>query len=301
MIRPLFVTALALLSPCQLVEKEDAPPSASTNPPGETCARSSDCGVGRACVERRCQALETSIAGELLAASGRELFLTGDPAAAYDAYREALLAYERRDVTIPPEIRCEAAEAAVLAGDRAVPRDHAARLVHECALSSLPGSTPRKKALEALARFRSDGLSVERLDRDTPADAYFTGKPARPSPESVQVTVDIPEGKEPGWEEVKGRLDSDFVRLAAVDCFLQAWEVSRADAGNVALDVTFRAKLKDMGSYDVFEGEPTVAELPGDGFGPCLSRAIAAKLGDSIRVRRTTSWTMPVRVNARLR
>jgi hypothetical protein len=100
---------------------------------------------------------------------------------------------------------------------------------------------------------------------------------------------------------VKTKLDSDLVRLAAVDCFLQAWEVSHADSENAALEVTFRSKLKDMGAYDVYEGEPTLTEMPGDGFGPCVSRALSSKLGDSIRVRRTTSWTMPVRVSARLR
>jgi hypothetical protein len=301
MIRPMFVTALAFLAPCNLVPSDEPPPTVASNPPGETCASSADCGAERVCVEGRCRAVATSIGGELLAASGRELFLKGDPAAAFESYREAISAFERRDLAVPPEVRCEAAEAAVLAGDHAVPRDQAARLVHECALESLPGSPARRKALEALARLRFDGLSVERLDRDAPADAYFTGRPARPSADAVKVTIEIPDGNEPGWDDVKSKLDSDLIRLAAVDCFMQAWEASHADAETAALEITFRSKLKDMGSYDVFEGEPGLAELPGDGFGPCVSRALASKMGESIRVRRTTSWTMPVRVSARLR
>jgi hypothetical protein len=301
MIRPMFVTALALLAPCNFAPSDEPQKPVTPSALGETCGRSADCVGERACVEGQCRATRTSIAGELLAASGRELFLGGDPAAAFESYRGALQAFERRDVEIPPDVRCEAAEASIVAGDLAVPRDQAARLVHECALASLPGSSARRKALEALARLRLDGLDVERLDRDEPADAYFTGRPARPAADAVRVSLDIPDGNEPAWSEVKAKIDSDSVRLAAVDCFLQAWEASRSDAENAALEVTFRSKLKDLGDFDVFEGEPSLAELPGDGFGPCVSRALGKKVGGSFRVKRTTSWTMPVRVSARLR
>jgi hypothetical protein len=191
MIRPMFVTALALLSPCNFNQSDDSSEVAAPHAPGETCASSRDCGPERVCVESHCRSIHTSIGGEVLAASGRELFLAGDPAAAFESYREAIQAFDRRDVAVPPEVRCEAAEAGLLAGDRAVPRDQAARLAHECALESLPGSAPRRKALEALARLRFDGLSVERLDRDAPADAYFTARPSRPSPDAVQVSIDL--------------------------------------------------------------------------------------------------------------
>lgn len=299
MIRPMFVTALALLSPCNLFQGEE--PVAEPLPPGETCQATSDCDADRACVESRCRPIHTSVAGELLAATGRELFLGGDPIAAYESYREAMQAFERKDLPVPPEILCEAGEAAVIAGDHSVPRDQAARVVHECALVSLPGSSERAKALKALGRLRFDGLTPDRLDRETPADAYFTGKPARPSADAVQVSIEISDEKQQGWDEVKAQLESDLVRLAAVDCFMQAWEVNHGDSESASLEVKFRSRLRDMGAYDIYEGTPELTEIPGDGFGPCVSRVLASKLGDSIRVRRTTSWTMPVRVTARLR
>src|SRR5690606_13135316 len=92
MIRPMFVTALALLAPCNLVPSDEPPAAVAPNPPGETCSSSSDCGAERVCVEARCRSVHTSIGGELLAASGRDLFLKGDPAAAFESYREAISA-----------------------------------------------------------------------------------------------------------------------------------------------------------------------------------------------------------------
>lgn len=298
MFRPLFLmSALGMLSPCALFSSEE-PVHVEDRPAGETCSSSADCGQDRACVESRCQTLETSIAGELLAAAGRELYLAGDMRGAIDAYNESFISFERKGLIAPPDILCEAAETAIAAGDAEIPRDQAARLVHECALASLPFSKARTAALEALSRLRHDGLSLERLDRDAPADAYFTNRPARPSPETVAVSISINDSKDQGYSDVRERLEGGPLRVAAVDCFLQAWELTQARAAEAVIEVNFRSRLRDMGSYDIYEGTPTVAEQPGEGFGPCVARVVEANLGDSVRVRRTLSWTMPIHVSA---
>src|SRR5690554_7977543 len=232
MFRPLFLmSALGMLSPCALFSSEE-PVHVEDRPAGETCSSSADCGQDRACVESRCQTLETSIAGELLAAAGHELYLAGDMRGAIDAYNESFISFERKGLIAPPDILCEAAETAIAAGDAEIPRDQAARLVHDCALASLPFSKARTAALEALSRLRHDGLSLERLDRDAPADAYFTNRPARPSPETIAVSISINEANHQGYAEVRERLESGPLRAAAVDCFIQAWELTQAKAAD---------------------------------------------------------------------
>lgn len=292
------MSALSLLSPCALFSSSEPEDLAEGRPAGETCSSSKDCGSGRACVESRCQSLETSIAGELLAAAGRELYLAGDMRGAIDAYNDAFIAFERKGLVAPPDVLCEAAETAIAAGDAEIPRDQAARLVHECALSSLPFSKARTAALEALSRLRHDGLSLERLDRDAPADAYFTARPLRPTADSIAVSISINEANHQGYAEVRERLESGPLRAAAVDCFIQAWELTQAKAAEANIEVNFRSRLRDMGSYDIYEGRAEVTELPGEGFGPCVARVVGASLGESIRVRRTLSWTMPIHVSA---
>lgn len=291
------MSALGMLSPCALFSS-DEPVQVEVRPPGESCSSSADCGSARACVESRCQSLETSIAGELLAAAGRELYLAGDMRGAIDAYNEAFISFERKGLVAPPDVLCEAAETAIAAGDSEIPRDQAARLVHECALASLPFSKARTSALEALSRLRHDGLSLERLDRDEPADAYFTNRPSRPSAETVSVSISINDSNDQGYSDVREKLEGGALRVAAVDCFIQAWELNQAKSADAVIEVTFRSRLRDMGSYDIFEGTPSVTELPGEGFGPCVARVVAANLGDSVRVRRTLSWTMPIHVSA---
>ncbi|MBC7173393.1 MAG: hypothetical protein H5U40_13220, partial [Polyangiaceae bacterium] len=189
------------------------------------------------------------------------------------------------------------------AGREDVPREVAARRADACFRGSLPGDGSRGRVLAKLAPLLDEGLDVAAFDEpDTPSE-FFTAPPQRPQPDSVQVRIELGGGMGPGSETVDQRLQSDSVVASVVACFLEDWERHRRRSVEASLPLRVSSRLRDMGSYDVYEGRVTVdaSGLPERSFARCAARAVEAAFAESFRLPRTVSWEATATVAASAR
>lgn len=282
-------------------ESAGAGSSAAALPPGATCANVSDCSADQVCVGQICRPQRTSVAGEILAAVATEQLESGETGTALATFQEALTAFEEAGAPVPPGVLCGAANATLRSASDAQTREIGARLADGCFRNSLPGHPARAPVNETLAGMRYDGLWLAAFDAAEPEERYFTAQPSRPSADSVQVDMAIPENDGPGYEEATARFRSAEVARAIAECFISDWEQRHESSASAVLNLSYRSRMRDMGDYDAYFGQ---VELEGGGSGTfeaCVIGTVSASFtGEPTRARRSGSWEETVRITARL-
>jgi len=281
----------------------DSVSDGSPMPPGATCASTRDCDSGRACVEHRCRPLTTSVAGEILATLAAEQLESGDGQGASATYAEALQAFETSGAAATPAVLCGAADAMMQAARGPEARETAARMADRCFRGSLPGDPSRASIQKTLGELRYDGLWLAAFDEASPAAQYFTARPARPSADSVDVDIQLPDNNAASFEEIAQKIRSAELARAVADCFIQDWELRHESSASASFQLDYRVRMRDMGDYDAYLGTATVSALGGaaDGFEPCVGAALESTLGSEPSRARGGSWNETVRIQATLR
>ena len=307
--------ALWLVIGCDLSGGAAGAPSAGTagetgqeaageaGPAGASCRSSDDCPSGQACVASACRYRQTSRAGDVLAMGARGQLEAGDTAGAVRTYEQALEAYGVSDAPAPPEVLCGAASAALRAALDQAAREQAASLADRCFRGSLPGNAARLEVERGIARLRFDGLNLAAFDAEEPPDRYFTAEPSRPTADAIEIALDLLVRDRPGYEELGEALRSEAAQRAISDCFIQDWEISHARSAEASLVLKFSTRMRDMGDYDAYEPEVSVAQtsLAEDGFEPCVATALGEALQPGPRLGgRVSEWQEPFAVAARV-
>ncbi len=280
-----------------------APTRSSGTPAGASCTASRDCAEGQACVGETCRATRTTVQGELLAASAAQQLAAGEFVEANETYVAALRAFEQANVPVPPAVLCGSAEAALGSPREAVPREIAARRAFACFRGSLPGDPARVRVLEKVAEVRHEGLDLAAFDEAETPTEFFTAPRRRPDPGAVRVHVELAGQPGAGSAEIDARLQSAPVAQAVVACFLADWELHHQRRVEATLPIRVSSRLRDMGSYDIYEASVSIdAGGPEErGFGPCTARALESIFAESIRMARTVSWNASITVRASAR
>ena len=279
---------------------------ASRRPPaGATCSGRDDCTSDQVCVESRCSYRATSVAGEVLASAAEAQAQAGDWSGALETYELSFRAFETADAPVSPEIACGAAELILRTATDADARERGARRADLCFRITVPTHPGRLAVRRALARLRFEGLDIGRFDQAEPAERFFTQQPSRPTVDAVEVDVQMPDlepREPPAHTGVRERLLSEDGTAAIAECFIQDWETNHDRSAAAELAMSFSSRLRDLGSYDVFEpslviNKTTTAE---DGFEPCLAAALPGLFDPSNRSLRGDAWTQTVRITARI-
>ncbi len=302
----LLFAGVCSLSACSLggegVSAQLESEAESPTPAGASCTANADCGEGQRCVDETCRYGRTSGAAEVLASAGHAQREAGDVDGALSSYEQAVESYRRAQVPVPPEVLCGAALAALRTPGEAELRERAARRADACFRCSLPGDPLRAEVLRALGRRRYDGLALAAFDATTPAERFFTEQPSRPTSDAVGIMVDLPESDARGYDVMVGRLRGDEATAIMADCFIQDWELNHERAAPASLLLKMSTRLRDMGSYAVYEPkvELVVDGVEVEGFAPCVAGALAPVLEDGLRLGRSATWQLPLRISAGL-
>ncbi|MBX3272570.1 MAG: hypothetical protein KF729_20085 [Sandaracinaceae bacterium] len=273
-------------------------------PAGSACSGRDDCPSDQSCVDARCEYRATSVSGEILAAAAAAQEQAGDWDGAIETYQAALTRFSEASAPVPPRIVCAAADLTLRSARNAEARERGARAADQCFRAAVPGHPARAPVQRALARLRYEGLEIALFDADVPPERFFTQEPSRPTVDVVEVEIAMPD-LEPASRShagVRERLQSDEGRRAVADCFVQDWEVRHEGAASAELVLRYSVRLRDMGSYDVFEPQlaferTTRAE---DGFEACLARSLPELFGANQRGTRGEPWNQAVRFAARV-
>jgi hypothetical protein len=204
----------------------------------ETCARSADCAEPLRCFDGTCRRVEGSVVGDLHAAVGDRRMAEGDPAAAAEAFGQAVARYEADKIEVPPDLLC--AQGRAMARERGVPMrryELAARLLHRCLLGAPAGSSLRDRALAELAGLLEHGLDPAHLARSGPADAYLTRQPDAPDQDQLAITVAVQSRSRASTFKrfVKYLEDSPEVRAALLDCWKGNFQQTRSERMELTL------------------------------------------------------------------
>lgn len=301
----LLITLLGCQDQFGLSMGEEAENSGTTSalPPGASCDRIEDCGSEQVCVDEVCRYQRTSVAGEILAAVALDQIEAGDAASALTSFQEALAAFEEAEAPVPPEVLCNAASTTLGTASDVQTREIGARLADGCFRNSLPGHPARGPVYEALATMRYDGLWPAAFDAAEPEERFFTAQPSRPSADSVQVDMAIPENTGPGYEEAAARFRSPELARVVADCFITDWESRHESSASAELKLSYRSRMRDMGDYDAYFGAVELeAGGAGGAFETCVMSAVSANFsGEPTRARRSGSWEETIRISAQLR
>lgn len=270
-------------------------------PAGTTCTGRGDCSSDQVCVDGRCRHRETSVAGEILAAAADAQVEAGEWAGALRAYDEAITAFETARAPVPGEILCRAASLTLRTARDAEGRERGARRADQCFRATLSGDPLRAEVSRALARLRFEGLDAALFDRADPAERFFTQEASRPTLDALAIDLVLPDGDESGLDSLRVALAGEAARLAIGECFEQDWEVRHERAASASLVVRYTTHMRDMVTYDIYEGElafePTTTAV--DGFEPCVAHALTTVVrlpSRSRLVQWQTSLDIAVRV-----
>lgn len=272
---------------------------------GSTCSGRDDCTSDQICVEHRCQYRITSVAAEVLAAAAEAQAEAGDWEGAIDTYQISFDRFREQDAPVPPDIACGAAELILRTARDAEARERGARTADHCFRSTVPGYPGRVAVRRALARLRYEGLDITTFDGDEPAERFFTGEQSRPTVDAVQVSVQMPdlEGREmTSHTAIRERLASEEGQRAIAECFISDWDERHDRSASAELVIRYATRLRDMGSYDVYEPELEVSQTTTaeSGFEPCLAGAIPALFEEERRSGRGEAWNQAVQISARI-
>ena len=274
-------------------------------PAGATCTGADGCGGEAVCVEGRCRYRATTVRGEILASSAEALLQSGDTATALETYEEAIEAYASAEVPTPPEVLCGAALAALRLTSAQDGRERAGSHADACFRGSLPGDPLRGEVLRGLGRLRFDGLSLVAFDEDEgePATRFFTEEPSRPTVDAIEIAFELPDGAEPGLEELKELLQTENGTHAVADCMVQDWELRHERRATASLVLKMETRMRDMGDYDIYEATASAEQqgLQHDGFEPCVAGALTSLFEtEAPRLGRSARWQIPFEVTASL-
>lgn len=270
---------------------------------GATCSGRDDCTSDQVCVENTCRYERTSVAGEVLASAANAQRQAGDWDGALESYDQAFEAYEAEDAPIPPDIACGSALLILQSATDEEAREKGATRADLCFRTTVPGHPGRRQVQAAVTRLRYEGLDISLFDADEPAERFFTGERSRPTVDVVEVQVQMPD-LEPrelaSHSRVREIFDSEDGHRAVADCFIQDWELRHESQASAQVGVRFASRLRDMGSYDVYEPEITIEPTSAaeDGFEPCLARVLATLFDPEDRSIRGDSWSQAVRMTA---
>lgn len=270
-------------------------------PTGTTCGGRDDCPSDQVCVDGTCRYRETSVAGEILAASAGALVEAGDWEGAIRTYDDAIQAYNDAHAPVPAELLCGSASILLSTSTDADGRERGARRADQCFRSSLPGYPAREDVRRAVARLRFEGLDVALFDRAEPAERFFTGEVTRPTIDALAIDVQIPDAEDATLAPLRTALATDAARRAIAECFVQDWEVRHERNARASLVVRFATHLRDMGTYDVYEPELTLEQttVSQDGFEPCVAGALQTAITFP-RGARTVAWQTTVDIDVQV-
>ncbi len=272
---------------------------------GATCSGRDDCTSDQVCVDSRCRYRETSVAGEVLASAAEAQAEAGDWNGALETYEQAFRAFESAGAPVPAELACGAAELVLRTATDAEARERGARRADLCFRITVPGDPGRLAVRRALARLRFEGLEIALYDRDDPAERFFTQEPSRPTVDAVEVDVQMPD-LEPretaSHAAVRERLNSEDGRVAIAECFISDWETNHDRSATADLRMSYTTRMRDMGSYDVWEPSMAITATTAaqDGFEPCLAAALPNLFDPENRSIRGEAWEQTVRIMARI-
>lgn len=270
---------------------------------GATCDGTPSCPRGQACVGGLCRHRRTSVRAEALASAAEAQRIAGDSEGALTSFEEALSAYAEAEAPPPSDVACSAALLALRYYDTPEERERGARFADRCFRASMPGNTQRVEVLRAVGRLRYDGLALGAFDEATAPARFFSREPSRPTVDAVELALSLPEATEPGYTEVREALRSEDATRIVADCFIQDWELRHQRDARASLLLKLETRMRDMGTYDLYEGAFTVEKtsLDVDGFEPCLAAGLTAYLAESgVRVGRSARWQIPFEVAAQL-
>ncbi|MCA9605106.1 MAG: hypothetical protein KC619_05905 [Myxococcales bacterium] len=273
-------------------------------PAGATCTGREDCTSDQLCVEGQCDYRTTSVSGEILAAAAEAQEQTGDWEGAIETYQGAFDRFRQADAPVPPRIACAAAALTLRTARDPEARERGARQADLCFRSAVAGHPARLPVQRALARLRYEGLEIAHFDEDDPAERFFTSEQSRPTVDVVQVELQMPdlETEPRSHGMIRERIQSDDGRRMVAECFVQDWELRHESEASAEVVVRYSSRLRDMGSYDVYEPQiavdrTTTAE---DGFEPCLARSLPDLFDPNQRGSRSEPWNQAVRITARI-
>ena len=266
---------------------------------GTTCEGRDDCPSDQVCVDGACRYRETSVAGEILAASAVGLVQAGDWQGAIHTYDDSVQAFNDAHAPVPADILCRSASILLSTSTDAEGRERGARRADQCFRSTLPGDPLRTDVGRAVARLRFEGLDVALFDRAEPADRYFTGEVTHPTIDALDIDFQIPDGEEPTMAPLRAALVGEAAHRAIAECFVQDWDVRHERDAHASVVIRYATHLRDMGSYDVYEPELTVEQttVAQDGFEPCVAGALHTAITFP-RGARTVAWQTTVDIDA---
>ncbi len=299
------LTLTFLLVGCEALGMGEPPPEpeAPPGPAGATCTGAGDCHSTQLCVEGRCRYAATAVSGEVLASSAHALRESGDIDGALSTYEEAIAAFDDAEVPVPPEVLCGAALASLRLTGGENGRERAGRFSDLCFRGSLPGDPLRQEVLKALGRLRYDGLSLIAFDEEEPASRFFTEEASRPTVDAVEIGLDLPDEDKPGYDDLKELMQGEMGTRLIADCFIQDWELRHERTARAMLLLKTETRMRDMGTYDVYEGTTEVEQrgVDVDGFEPCVAVALTHLFEEqSSRSGRRSSWQLAFEVTAGL-
>jgi hypothetical protein len=259
-----------------------------------------DCPTDQVCVERVCRYRETSVAGEILATAAAAQVEAGDWDGAIRTYEEALERFEAANAPVPPEVLCASAALILRTATDSESRERGAQRADACFRSSLPGSPQREEARRAVARLRFEGLDVALFDRVDPAERFFTREPSRPTLDALAIEVHVPDDDQPGLAPLREQLAGEAAHRAIAECFLQDWELRHDHSARAQLLLRYATRLRDMGTYDVYDPEVQIETTTAsqDGFEPCIARSLSSVITPP-RLSRMVAWQTNLEIIAR--
>lgn len=273
-------------------------------PAGATCSGREDCSSDQLCVDGRCDYRETSVSGEILAAAAEAQEQTGDWEGAIENYQNAFTRFREAEAPVPPRVACTAAELTLRSARDPEARERGARQADLCFRSTVAGHPARLPVQRALARLRYEGLDIALFDAEEPAERFFTQEPSRPTVDVVQIDLQMPdlEPEPRSHQTMRERVQSEDGRRMIAECFVQDWELRHESEASAEVVLRYSSRLRDMGTYDVFEpviavDRTTTAE---DGFEPCLARSLPDLFDPNQRTGRGDPWSQAVRITARI-
>lgn len=272
---------------------------------GATCAGHEDCTSDQVCIGGRCAYRNTSVAGEILAAAAMAQEQTGNWDGAMESYQTAFARFEEQDAPVPPEIACGAAELTLRTATDPDTRERGAEQADLCFRTTVSGHPARVPVQRALARLRYEGLDIALFDADEPAERFFTQEPSRPTVDVVVTELEMPdlEPEPAGFVAVREQLESAEGRRTVAECFIQDWEGRQQSEASAEIGIRYSTRLRDMGSYDVYERQISIEQTTSaeDGFEPCLANGLPSLFEADRRATRSESWNQVVRITARTR
>ncbi|MFK7990377.1 MAG: hypothetical protein AB8I08_30425 [Sandaracinaceae bacterium] len=280
---------------------------ASRRPPaGATCSGRDDCTSDQVCVEGTCHYRATTVSGEILASAAEAQARAGDWEGAIETYDLAFARFAEQDAPVSPAIACGAAELILRTAATAEAREMGAQRADLCFRTTVPGHPRREAVRNALARLRFEGLDIEAYDAAEPAARFFDAESAtHPTVDAVAVEVQMPD-LEPrevaSHTALRELLSGESGQRAVAECFIQDWDLHHDREASAELVLRFSTRMRDMGSYDVYQPEFALEQTTTqeDGFEPCLQRSLSAVFDPNDRTLRGEAWNQAVRFTARI-